>query len=141
MTPTLRLLLIEDSSDAAALVVCSPAQGGYEVAVERVDTPAALIAALERAPFDIAIADADAPAFAGTSALELVRQRDADLPFIVVSRAAGDEAAVAAMRTGAHDYILKDNLARLVPAVERELRDATNRRASPPSGDSSILLP
>jgi diguanylate cyclase (GGDEF)-like protein len=124
----LRLLLIEDSSEDAAAVVRTLTRGGYEVLVERVETPAELIAALERAPFDIAIAEYDAPAFLGTSALDLVRQRDTDLPFIVVSRTAGEEAAVAAMRTGAHDYILKDNLARLVPAVERELRDATVRR-------------
>jgi diguanylate cyclase (GGDEF)-like protein len=124
----LRLLLIEDSSDDAAAVVRTLTRGGYEVLVERVETPSELIAALERAPFDIAIAEYDAPAFLGTSALDLVRQRDSDLPFIIVSRTAGEEAAVAAMRTGAHDYILKDNLARLVPAVERELRDATVRR-------------
>lgn len=124
----LRLLLIEDSSEDAAAVVRTLTHGGYEVLVERVETPSELIAALERAPFDIAIAEYDAPAFLGTSALDLVRQRDSDLPFIIVSRTAGEEAAVAAMRTGAHDYILKDNLVRLVPAVERELRDATVRR-------------
>jgi diguanylate cyclase (GGDEF)-like protein len=124
----LRLLLIEDSSEDAAVVVRSLTHGGYEVLAERVETPAELITALERAPFDIAIAEYDAPAFVGTPALDLVRQRDSDLPFIVVSRTSGEEAAVAAMRTGAHDYILKSNLTRLVPAVERELRDATVRR-------------
>ena len=124
----LRLLLIEDSSDDATAVVQSLTHGGYEVLAERVETPAELIAALERSAFDIVIAEYDAPAFEGTSAIELVRQRDGDLPFIVVSRISGEDAAVAAMRTGAQDYILKRNMARLVPAVERELRDATVRR-------------
>jgi diguanylate cyclase (GGDEF)-like protein len=128
VTPNLRLLLIEDSSDDAALVVCALTRGGYDVVCERVDTPAALLAALDGASWDIAIASYMMPAFPGTVALDLLRQRDAAMPFIFISATPGEEAAVAAMRIGAHDYILKDNLKRLVPAVERELRDAGVRR-------------
>jgi len=124
----LRVILIEDSSDDAALVVRALTCGGYDVASERVDTPAALVAALNRQQWDVAIADYTMPAFTGTAALDLLRERDADMPFIFVSGTIGEDAAVAAMRTGAHDYIMKGNLKRLVPAVERELRDASVRR-------------
>jgi len=124
----LRVILIEDSSDDAALVVRALTCGGYDVASERVDTPAALVAALNRQQWDVAIADYTMPAFTGTAALDLLRERDADMPFIFVSGTIGEDAAVAAMRTGAHDYIMKGNLKRLLPAVERELRDASLRR-------------
>ncbi len=83
---------------------------------------------MDREPWDIVVADYTLSGFAAASALDLVRQRDADLPFIFLSGIAGEEAAVAAMRTGADDYILKDNAARLIPAVQRELRDAGARR-------------
>jgi diguanylate cyclase (GGDEF)-like protein len=128
VTPRLRLLLIEDSEDDAALVVRTLTRGGYEVIVERVDTPATLRAALNRQAWDIAIADYTMPSFSGTVALQMLRERDADLPFIFVSGTIGEDSAVAAMRVGAHDYIMKGNLKRLVPAVERELRDASVRR-------------
>jgi diguanylate cyclase (GGDEF)-like protein len=128
VTPTLRLLLIEDSVDDAMLVVRELTSGGYDVVHERVDSPAALTSALTLHTWDIAIADYTMPGFSGTAALDLLRQRDADLPFIFVSGTIGEDAAVAAMRTGAHDYVMKGNLARLVPAVERELRDAAMRR-------------
>ena len=128
MTPTLRLLLIEESSDDAALVVRTLTHGGYDVAVERVQTPDALIAAMDHEPWDIVIADYTPTGFAVASALDLVRQRDADVPFIFMSSTPGEDAAVAAMRTGADDYIRKDNTGRLVPAVRRELCDAGARR-------------
>jgi diguanylate cyclase (GGDEF)-like protein len=122
------LLLIEDSPDDAALVVRELARGGYDVEVDRVDTPDALVAALKRQTWDIAVADYTMPGFTGTAALTLLRQHDADLPFIFVSGTIGEDAAVAAMRTGAHDYIMKGALKRLAPAVEREMRDAGGRR-------------
>jgi diguanylate cyclase (GGDEF)-like protein len=128
VTPRLRLLLIEDSEDDAALVVRALVRGGYDVTAERVDTPGALRAALNRQPWDIAIADYTMPGFSGTVALQILRERDADLPFIFVSGTIGEDAAVAAMKVGAHDYIMKGNLKRLVPAVDRELRDASVRR-------------
>jgi len=123
----IRLLLIEDSSDDAELVVSALSRGGYDVVTKRVDTPAALAAALESEEWDVAIADYAMPGL-GTAALDLLRQRDSDMPFIFVSGTGGEDAAVAAMQTGAHDYIMKGNLKRLAPAVERELRAASVRR-------------
>jgi diguanylate cyclase (GGDEF)-like protein len=124
----IRLLLIDDSSDDAERVVSELAHGGYQVVTERVDTPTALADALDREPWDLAIADYTIPGFGGAAALDLLRQHDADLPFIFVSDTGGEDAAVSAMRTGAHDYIMKGNLTRLIPAVERELREALVRR-------------
>jgi diguanylate cyclase (GGDEF)-like protein len=120
--------LIEDSPVVAALVVRELTRGGYDVDFDRVDTPDALVAALKRQPWDIAVADYTMPGFTGTAALTLLREHDADLPFIFVSGTIGEDAAVAAMRTGAHDYLMKGTLKRLIPAVERELRDALVRR-------------
>jgi diguanylate cyclase (GGDEF)-like protein len=126
VTP-LRVLLIEDSEDDAALVVRALSRGGYEVISRRVDTPEALVDALGE-PWDVTIADYTMPRFSGTAALHLIRELDADMPFIFVSGTIGEDAAVDAMRIGAHDYIMKGNLKRLLPAVERELRDAAGRR-------------
>jgi len=126
--PSLRLLLIDDSDADATLVVRALMRGGYDVVYERVDSPAALTAALTRHAWDIAISDYVMGAFTGAAAFDLVRQGDADLPFIFVSGTIGEDAAVASMRTVADDYIMKGNLQRLVPAVERELRDAGLRR-------------
>jgi diguanylate cyclase len=123
----LRLLLIEDSDDDATLLVRELARAGYEVLSERVDTPEGLTAALERQRWDIAIADYTMPRFSGTSALTLLRMHDAEMPFIFVSGTIGEDVAVRAMRSGAHDYIMKGSLKRLVPAVERELREAASR--------------
>jgi diguanylate cyclase (GGDEF)-like protein len=128
VAPLLRLLLIEDSSVDAALVVRALTRAGYDIAHERVDTPLALTMALERQSWDIAIADYAMPAFPGAAVYDLLRQRDADLPFMFVSGTRGEEAAVAAMRIGASDYILKRHLERLAPAVERALAEAGGRR-------------
>ena len=127
MTP-LTLLLIEDSEDDALLVARTLTQAGFDVDATRVQTAEALIQALEAKAWDIAIADYTMPAFNGIRALALVRERVPDLPFIFVSGTIGEDVAVAAMRTGAHDYIMKGNLTRLAPAVERELREANVRR-------------
>ena len=128
MSARLRVLLVEDSEDDAALVVRMLTNGGFKVFSERVDSAVGLKSALDRRAWDIAIADFSMPGFTGTAALEIVRACDPDLPLIFVSGTIGEDVAVAAMRTGAHDYIIKGNLARLVPAVERELRDAAVRR-------------
>ena len=103
-------------------------RGGYTVAHERVDDPAGLSAALERRTWDIVIADYAMAAFPTAMALDLIRQRDADLPCIVLSGTSGEDAAVAAMRMGARDYILKSQPERLAPAVERELATRAARR-------------
>jgi diguanylate cyclase (GGDEF)-like protein len=127
MTP-LTLLLIEDSEDDALLVARTLTHAGYDIEATRVETAEALVQALESRDWDIAIADYTMPAFNGIRALALVRERAPDLPFIFVSGTIGEDVAVAAMRTGAHDYIMKGNLTRLPPAVERELREANVRR-------------
>jgi diguanylate cyclase (GGDEF)-like protein len=127
LTKDLRLLLVEDSEDDAELVVNALTRAGYRVQVERVDTRDALASALNRHPWDLTIADHTMPHFSGPAALKMVRDRAPNMPFIFVSGTMGEDAAVAAMKNGAHDYIMKDNLKRLVPAVQRELREATVR--------------
>jgi diguanylate cyclase (GGDEF)-like protein len=123
----LRLLLIEDSPDDAALVVRELTKGGYAVTSHRVDTLEALSLALKHDRWDLAIADYTMPGFSGTAALAFVREYDPEVPFIFVSGTIGEDVAVTAMQTGAHDYIGKSNIARLVPAVERQLRIAAGR--------------
>src|SRR6476469_934879 len=127
MTP-LRLLQVEDTEDDAALVRLALMRAGYDVYARRVDTADALRRELDEAEWDIVVADHTMPGFSGTKALAIVREQHPDLPFIFVSGTIGEDTAVAAMRTGAHDYIMKDNLKRLAPAVQRELREATTRR-------------
>jgi diguanylate cyclase (GGDEF)-like protein len=127
MTP-LRVLQVEDTEDDAALVAAALTRAGYHVFARRVDTADNLRQELEESEWDLVIADYTIPGFSGTKALSIVREQHADLPFIFVSGTIGEDTAVAAMRTGAHDYIMKGNLARLAPAVERELREAAVRR-------------
>jgi diguanylate cyclase (GGDEF)-like protein len=124
----LNLLLIEDSEDDAALVTRTLTRAGFAVNACRVDSADGLREALLLQPWDIAVADYTMPSFSGTKALTMVREHGVDLPFIFVSGTIGEDIAVAAMKTGAHDYIMKGNLARLPPAVERELREAQVRR-------------
>ena len=126
MTP-LRLLQVEDREDDAVLVTRELSRAGYDVFAVRVDTAEALSRELSHAQWDVVIADYTIPGFSGSKALNMVRERDLDVPFIFVSGTIGEDTAVAAMRTGAQDYIIKGNLTRLAPAVERELRDAAVR--------------
>jgi putative nucleotidyltransferase with HDIG domain len=119
---------VEDSEDDTVLVVRLLQRGGYDVTYERVDTAAAVNVALERQAWDIVIADYSIPGFNGLTALALCKERGLDVPFIIVSGTIGEDIAVEAMKAGAHDYILKHNLARLLPAVQRELGDAEVRR-------------
>src|SRR5216683_1424898 len=127
MATPLRVLFIEDSDDDTMLQVRLLSQGGYVVSHERVETPAALSEALER-KWDIIISDYSMPHFKGTDALKLVRQKGQDVPFIFVSGTIGEDAAVAALKNGAQDYLMKTNLSRLIPAVQRELREAEERK-------------
>lgn len=124
----LRVLLVEDSEDDARLLVRALRRGGYAVEPERVDSHAAMLAALERQEWDVVVSDYVVPGFGAPAALELLKERDLDLPFLIVSGAIGEDRAVAAMRAGAHDYLPKDSLARLGPAIARELKEAANRR-------------
>ncbi|MCL4470487.1 MAG: putative bifunctional diguanylate cyclase/phosphodiesterase [Sulfuricella sp.] len=128
MTQPLRLLLVEDSDDDALLVVRELSRNGFAPDHTRVDTSSALRTALDDGTWDIVITDHNMPGFNSEKALAIVREKAADLPVIIVSGSIGEDIAVAAMKDGAHDYIMKDNLARLAPAIERELRDAKTRR-------------
>jgi diguanylate cyclase (GGDEF)-like protein len=124
----LKILLIEDSESDAFLQVRELTQSGYAVTFERVAGAETLDKALKRGGWDLIISDFTMPGFSGQAALEKVRQYDAELPFIFVSGTMGEDEVVAALRVGADDYVLKDNLKRLVPSVERALRDASARR-------------
>ena len=129
MGAPLCVLLVEDSEDDALLLVRRLRRGGYEPIWERVDTAAAMEAALDGRSWDLVISDHSMPAFSSSAALELLRRKGfEDLPFIIVSGQIGEDAAVAAMKAGAHDYLMKDDLARLNSAIERELREAEVRR-------------
>lgn len=124
----LRILLVEDSEDDARLLLREIQRGGYEVEAERVETAESMRAALERQPWDIIICDFSLPRFSAPKALELLKQTNIDLPFIIVSGTIGEESAVNALKAGAHDFIIKGNFARLIPAVQRELKEAEVRR-------------
>jgi signal transduction histidine kinase len=126
-TSPLRVLLVEDSPDDAELTVAALSSGGYNPIVERVDTAKSMAAALERATWDVVISDYTLPGFDAPRALATLQARGLDLPFIIVSGTVGDDVAVAAMKAGAHDFIAKGKLARLVPALDRELREAKLR--------------
>jgi signal transduction histidine kinase len=124
----IQVLLIEDSEDDAVLLNSELKRAGYAPVCHRVETPEALSTALDRQNWDVVIADYRLPRFDGLEALATVRAKGLDLPFIIVSGYITEETAVAAMKAGAHDYVMKDNLARLGPALERELRDAVVRQ-------------
>jgi PAS domain S-box-containing protein len=125
---SLRLLVVEDSEDDALLVVRDLRRAGWTVEFERVETATALSAALDAASWDVVVADYSLPGFSGPEALALIKARGLDLPFIIVSGTIGEAAAVAAMKAGAHDYVMKGHLARLAPVVDRELEEAADRR-------------
>jgi PAS domain S-box-containing protein len=121
----LRVLIVEDSSDDALLLLRELERGGYEPAAERVDTPEAMRRALEQSKrWDVVFSDWRMPRFSAREALELLREASLETPFIIVSGKVGEEAAVEAMRAGAHDYVMKGNLARLCATVERGLKEA-----------------
>jgi signal transduction histidine kinase len=124
----LHVLIVEDSEDDAALLLRELRRGRWDVIHERVDTPQGMTAALNARRWDVIIADYTMPYFSGPAALAMARECCADIPFILVSGQMGEETAVQAMQSGADDYLFKGNLMRVVPAIERELRDAEGRR-------------
>src|ERR1044071_4814713 len=125
----LRVLLVEDSEPDALLLTRALERGGFAPDTKRVYTAEALEQALQEQVWDIILCDHAMPYFSAPEALETVKKHELDLPFIIVSGYIEEETAVAAMKAGAHDYIMKDRLARLMPVVERELREAEVRRA------------
>jgi PAS domain S-box-containing protein len=128
MKKPLRVLMVEDSESDAGLIVRRLQQGGYDLVHEQVETAAEMQTALEQPDWDIVLADYKMPQFSASAALELLKASGRDLPFIIVSGTIGEEKAVAMMKAGVHDYVMKHNLARLVPAVQRELKEAARRR-------------
>jgi PAS domain S-box-containing protein len=128
MTKPLSVLIVEDSEDDASLLVRELERAGYEVSWERVDTAGAMRSALEGRSWDLVVADYAMPRFSGPAALAVLQDVGLDLPFIIVSGSVGEDIAVEVMRAGAHDYLLKGNLKRLFPAIQRELDQAGQRR-------------
>ncbi len=124
---SLNILVIEDSEDDALLLVGCFKRAGYVLEFQRVENAAATRQAMSSGHWDAILSDHSMPGFNALAALELMQELHLDLPFIIVSGVIDEETAIAAMRAGAHDYLSKDHLDRLVPAVERELREAKNR--------------
>ena len=126
----LRVLLVEDSEDDAALLARYFERAGYRPAVRRVETADEMRRALSEphAQWDVVLSDFNLPNFSAPAALKLLKHLGQDVPFIIMSGAVSEETAVEAMRAGAHDYVSKQNLARLLPAIEREMREARARR-------------
>ena len=128
MPDRLAVLLIEDNESDADLLVRLLKKSGAQIFHQRAETPAQMNKALDEYTWDVVISDYSLPDFSARAALELLQKRDIDVPFIIVSGTMGEETAVDMMRAGAHDYLMKSNLLRLVPAIERELAQAETRR-------------
>jgi len=123
----LHLLIVEDSEDDALLLVRELQQGGYNLEYERVETARGMEVALTNHSWDLIICDYSLPSFNAPEALKVLKSTDKDIPFIIVSGTVGEETAVAALKAGAHDFLIKGNWARLLPAIDRELREARVR--------------
>jgi CheY-like chemotaxis protein len=123
----LKLLIVEDSEDDLLLMVREIKHGGYQVAYKRVESEAEMRAALAGEDWDLIVADYTMPHFSGLAALEVLRSTGLDIPLIIVSGTITDETAVSAMRSGAKDYLMKGNLRRLVPVIEREISERHER--------------
>ncbi len=126
--PLVHALIVEDSEDDALLLVNHIDERGYRLRWRRVQTPEDLKCALRDEIWDVVFSDFAMPRFSGTDALAITRAYDSDIPFIFISGTIGEETAVAAMKAGAQDYVMKENLARLTPALDRELAEARGRR-------------
>ncbi|HLP14788.1 MAG TPA: ATP-binding protein [Bacteroidota bacterium] len=129
MKPLLRILIVEDSNDDAFLTLRLITAGGYEIEYERVETAEEMHIALTHQPWDVILSDYHLPCFDGLRALALAHESGLDIPFIIISGRIGEEVAVEAMKAGARDYIMKDHLQRLLPAIEREVLAAKDRTA------------
>lgn len=128
MTEQMRLLLVEDSEDDALLLLHELKRNDIVPVECRVETADAYREALDNQKWDVVIADYRLPGFSAMEALQILKEHGDDLPFIVISGKIGEDLAVAAMKAGAGDYVMKSNLSRLVPAIQREIREAEERR-------------
>jgi len=126
--PVLRVLIIEDNADDALLAVRSLEHAGYAVRTDRVQTAGELRKTLVQSAWDLVLADYSLPHFSAPEALAILKEAWPDIPFIVVSGKIGEDVAVQLMKDGAADYVMKDDLPRLGPAVQREIHDAEERR-------------
>ena len=129
MNEAIKVLLVEDTVEDAELLIREMRKGGLEIVAHRVDTREALEQALEQLRPDVILCDYSLPGFGGMTALLTVKQHRPDTPFIFVSGTIGEERAIEALKQGATDYVLKDNRARLVPAIRRSLTEANERLA------------
>ncbi len=136
MDKPLRVLLIEDSEDDAVLILRELRKAGYTPLSERVETEYTMRSALSSQKWDIILSDYNMPEFCAAEALSVYRECGIEIPFIIVSGAVGEEKAVQLMKEGAHDYVMKDNLKRLVPAIERELKESEDRKSRKIAEDS-----
>ncbi len=127
--PNLRVLVVEDSEFDTRMLINLLRQGGYQPSYERVETSEEFRESLQDPSLEVILSDYNLPGFSALDALHELKSSGRDIPFIIVSGGIGEDTAVAAMKSGAHDYVMKGNLARLVPAVERELREAESRAA------------
>ncbi|MEO5886570.1 MAG: HD domain-containing phosphohydrolase [Anaerolineales bacterium] len=128
MSQHLRILVVEDSEDDAQLLLRELKRGGLQVVSECVENAEAFLEALKNHKWDLVISDFSLPQFSAPQALELLQASGLDLPFIIVSGTIGEETAVSALKAGAHDFLVKGSMARLIPAIQREVRDAETRR-------------
>jgi two-component system cell cycle sensor histidine kinase/response regulator CckA len=140
MKTPLRVLIVEDSKSDVELILSQLEESEYSIHYERVETAKGMKAALEKQRWDIVISDYKLPGFNAPAALALLQKTKHDIPFIVVSGSIGEEDAVELMKAGAHDYLMKDKLARLVPLVKRELAEAQMRRKQKIVEEESLLL-
>ncbi|MGH7476540.1 MAG: ATP-binding protein [Longimicrobiales bacterium] len=127
MSRPLRVLLIEDADDDAVLIERELRQRGFDPRLHRVQDEASMADALEQSDWDVVISDYTLPRFDAPAALRLLQEKGIDLPFLIASGTITEEAAVGALRAGAHDFVVKSNLARLAPAIERAIGDAAVR--------------
>ena len=125
----LKVLLVEDSALDADLLAASLDGAGYEASIKRVQTAGEMRAALERSDWQVILSDYSLPAFSAPEALAIAQELQPQIPFIIVSGTVGEDTAVTALKAGASDFLVKGRLTRLVPAIERELRDSSVRRA------------
>ena len=129
MKNTLAVLIVEDSEDDFELLVRELHRSSYQVLHEHVQTEHAFRAALERRAWDVVLSDFSLPQFSALAALQVIKERQLDVPFIILSGTISEEIAVEALKAGAHDFMVKGRMARLLPAIEREVREAAMRRA------------
>lgn len=128
MAKVLRMIIVEDSEDDADLVKEEIKKAGYEITAARVATADTLQTALMQREWDLVLSDHAMPGFSAPAALRVLHESGLDIPFIIVSGGISEELAVSLMRAGAHDFVMKDRIGRLVPAIERELGEAYTRK-------------